>query len=126
MKEYNIIVNVIDDLPSQTLKFVRLNLEDNLLKICQELEKKEVIGNSWLFSKKYSENNDTGYGFAEIAFNQEEFFLLNEIIEKNNYGCTITFDEIKRARSRAFEMKNHEFTAIGSEGYRKSFIKILL
>ncbi|EXX56678.1 uncharacterized protein OCT59_022009 [Rhizophagus irregularis] len=81
---YNIIVNVIDDLPSQTLKFVRLNLEDNLLKIRQELEKKEVIGNSWLFSKKYSENNDTGYGFAEIAFNQKEFFLLNEIIEENS------------------------------------------
>ncbi|CAB4384658.1 unnamed protein product [Rhizophagus irregularis] len=112
MKEYNIIVNVIDDLPSQTLKLVRLNLEDNLLKIRQELEKKEVIGNSWLFSKKYSENNETGYGWSH----------LNEL-HKLDYGCTMTFDGIKRARSRVFKMKNHELTAIGSEGCQKRSVE---
>ncbi|CAB4436188.1 unnamed protein product [Rhizophagus irregularis] len=144
MKEYNIIVNVIDDPPSQTLKLVRLNLEDNLLEIRQELEKKEVIDNSWLFSKKYPENNNTSYGFAEIAFNEEEFFLLNDIIDRNSntlylkrqfswshlnelhkldYGCTMTFDGIKRARSRAFEMKNCELTEIGPEGCRKGSVE---
>ncbi|RGB40055.1 hypothetical protein C1646_753748 [Rhizophagus diaphanus] len=68
-------------------RIVRLNLTDNLLIIRQELEKKKFIDNTLLFSKKYFESSNydnVNYGFTEIELEEEENYLLAEIIDENN------------------------------------------
>ncbi|PKY55765.1 hypothetical protein RhiirA4_548892 [Rhizophagus irregularis] len=148
----NIIVTVkkiIDDPLSITdAKVARLNLTDNLLKVRQELEVNGIVDNTLLFSRKYLDNinDDKTYGFADIAFEKEENYLLNEIIDKNgnilylkqcstpdwkclnglcklDYGCTMTSDGIKKAENRAFEMQNCELVEIGGKGCRKGFVE---
>ncbi|RIA81538.1 hypothetical protein C1645_744442 [Glomus cerebriforme] len=125
----------------------RLNLTDNLIKVRQELEKSKFIDDTLLFSRKYSENKDNiNYGFAEIALENEENYLLNEIIDENgnilylkqcskpdwkclnelrklDYGCTMTFDGIKKAENRAFVMNDCKLIEIGAEGYGKGFVE---
>ncbi|PKB94965.1 hypothetical protein RhiirA5_437671, partial [Rhizophagus irregularis] len=138
----NIIVTVkkiLDDPISITdAKVARLNLTDNLLKVRQELEVSGIVDNTLLFSRKYLDNinDDKTYGFADIALEKEENYLLNEIIDKNgnilylkqcstpdwkclnglcklDYGCAMTSDGIKKAENRAFEMQNCELVEIG-------------
>src|SRR5256885_1157724 len=129
----------------QESKLVRLNITDNLSVIRQELEKNYDIDDTLLFLRKYSVNNNESYEFAEIALNDdEEIIHLNEIIDndilyikckvkidwnflnnlrKLDYGCAMTFDEIKKASKRAFQMKNCELTEIGTEGCKKGVIE---
>ena len=49
--------------------------------------------------------------------------LLNNS-HKLNYGCTMTFDGIKRAENQAFTMENCELTELHAEGYDKGDIEI--
>ncbi|CAB4388239.1 unnamed protein product [Rhizophagus irregularis] len=148
IKNVIVIVKSIDDPPSQPPKSVRLNLSDNLLAIRKELERDSSINDTLLFSKKYPEINNN-YGFAEIAFEKEDDFLLDDIIDevgsekilylkkcskldwnyfnelrKLDYGRTITSKGIKRANKRAFQMKNCELTELGAEGCQKGDVKI--
>ncbi|RGB27963.1 hypothetical protein C1646_819427 [Rhizophagus diaphanus] len=137
--------------PSPSAWTVCLKLTDNLLEIRQELEKKKSIDNTLLFLNKYPENNNNDniiYGSFEIKLEEEENYLLNEVIDENNilylkqykqclehnwkyfnelykldYGCTMTLDGIDRAdkrKKRAFVMENCELTELtAAEGYRK-------
>lgn len=146
-----VIVKTIGDPPSQPPKSTRLNLSDNLLIIREKLEKDSSINNSLLFSKKYPVINNNGnrsYEYAEITLEEEENYLLDEIIDevmsekiiylkkcskfnwsylnekrKLDYGCTITSKGIKKANRRAYQMKNCELTEIGAEGCRKEDVK---
>jgi hypothetical protein len=152
--ESNVIITIKTILdvplyPPPSARTVRLNLTDNLLIIRQELEKKKFIDNTLLFSNKYTENynNDNiSYGFAEIELEEEENYLLNEIIDENNilylkqcskpdwkclnelrkldYGCTMTVNGIKKADKRAFEMNNCELTEIDAKGCQKGIVEI--
>jgi hypothetical protein len=115
--------------PLQTNNFIQLTLSDNLLKVRQILEEKNIIDSTLSFVKKYSENGDSK--IAEIAFEDEESMRLSEIVRKTDdthilnlttcskfkwknlnqkhkldYGCIMTSDGIKKADKRAFEMKN--------------------
>jgi hypothetical protein len=134
--------------PSPSAWTVCLKLTDNLLEIRQELEKKKSIDNTLLFLKKYPENNNNENSSVEIKLEEEENYLLNDVIDENNilylkqykqslepnwkyfnelykldYGCTMTLDGIERAdkrKKRAFVMENCELTELtASEGYRK-------
>src|SRR5687767_7936340 len=71
-----ITVKTINNLSSQP-KLVRLNLSDNLLKIRERLEMRKIINETISFAYKFSDE------FAEITLEDEENFLLNEIIEEN-------------------------------------------
>jgi hypothetical protein len=147
IKNVIVIVKTIDD-PSQPPKSVRLDLSYNLLTIRKELEKDSSINDTLLFSKKYPEINDN-YGFAEIALEKEDDFVLDDIIDevmgekilylkkcskldwnylnvlrKLDYGRTITSKGIKKANKRAFQMKNCEMAEIGAEGCQKGDVKI--
>src|SRR6266496_1342512 len=136
-----ITIKTVGDPPSHPPRTVRLNLADNL----SIIRKNKLGDNTLLFSRKYSKNNDDD-GFAEIAFEEEKNYYLNEIIDKDkkilylkqcskpdwewlnkehklDYGCTMTFDGIKKADKRAFEMKNCELKEIGAEGYRKGLVE---
>src|SRR5581483_8959621 len=67
-------------------KPVQLHPTDNLKKIRKQLENDNIINNTFSFSKKYSIINDDGGesdGFAEIAIENENEFLLNEIIDES-------------------------------------------
>ncbi|GBC32596.1 hypothetical protein GLOIN_2v1880620 [Rhizophagus irregularis DAOM 181602=DAOM 197198] len=136
--------------PPPSARTVRLNLENNLSIIRQELKDKKFIDNTLLFSKKYrDDNNDNiNYGFSEIQLEEEEDYLLNDIIviiDENNilylkqcsepdwkclsklrkidYGCTMTSNGIKKADKRAFEIEDCELFKIGAEGCRKGFVE---
>uniref|UniRef100_U9TTV0 Crinkler family protein n=1 Tax=Rhizophagus irregularis (strain DAOM 181602 / DAOM 197198 / MUCL 43194) TaxID=747089 RepID=U9TTV0_RHIID len=86
IKNVIVIVKSIDDPPSQPPKLVCLCLSDNLLTIRKELERNSSINDTLLFSKKYPEINDN-YGFAEITFEKEDDFLLDDIIDEvGKYG----------------------------------------
>ena len=118
---------------------VRLNPMDNLSNIRKRLKKHGIVkmDNTFSFSQKTPElfgehvENGVRYWLAEIAHEEEEEFLLKEILEKIDdenilylvrnsnadwkflnkerkldYGCYMTFDGIKRAKKRAFKMKN--------------------
>src|SRR5947199_8232037 len=63
-------------------KLVRLNLSDNLLRIRKQLEKRDIIDETLSFAHKFSENNNNCDEFAEITPEDEESFLLNEIIDE--------------------------------------------
>jgi hypothetical protein len=138
-----VLIKTIDDLPLQSPKYYLLNLNKNLSDIRKELKKRNIINDTLLFSKK---NKDV---FGEIIRETEKQFLLEHIIDRvvnddnsnniilylkkssspnwdilNNkckldYGCTMSFDGIKRANKKAFTMKNCELTYIGGKGYKK-------
>ncbi|EXX70781.1 uncharacterized protein OCT59_019176 [Rhizophagus irregularis] len=122
-----------------TPKLDRLNLTDNLSNIRLELIKRNIIDETLAFSKKTPENE-----FAEIERENEEIFFLKNIIDdvnscyflyliknsrpswkilnekcKLDYGCTMSFDGIKKADKRAFIMKDCELTEIKTGGYER-------
>ncbi|CAB4474380.1 unnamed protein product [Rhizophagus irregularis] len=132
-----ITIKVINS-PLQISKLVLLNPTDKLSTIRQKLEKDY---NLLKFFDKYTENENNGgnYEFAEIKYEIEDQLSLSEIIDKNilyigceikididwnffmekctlDYGCTMTFDEIKKAGESAFLIKNCELKEIGVEG----------
>ncbi|RIA86217.1 hypothetical protein C1645_829596 [Glomus cerebriforme] len=136
-----ITVKTISDSLQVPEKSVLLRCSDNLLVIRQELEKNY---DNLLFLRRYSQNNidSQSHGFAEIACQDEEVIHLDEIVDgdiiyikckiridlnflnekcKLDYGCTMTFDEIKKANKRAFEMKNCEMNEINS--YEKGVVE---
>src|SRR3954451_16363487 len=149
----NIKVIVQKHKPSKRA-LVRLNLMDNLSNIRKKLQNHSIIkmNNTFSFSQKTPEiNADDGisYGLTEIAHEEEEDFLLKEILEEINeenilhlmrnsnadwevlnkvrkldYGCSMTFNGIKKAKKRAFIMKNCELIEIGAEGCRKGVVEI--
>ncbi|CAB5383749.1 unnamed protein product [Rhizophagus irregularis] len=115
----------------------KLNLEDSLSDIRNNIN---VIDNTLLFLEK---KNDT---FARIENENENEFFLKDIITVDNdqcilyllkkpcwnvfndnckldYGCTMSFDGIKKADKRAFIMKDCELTEINAEGYKKDFLE---
>ncbi|GES72719.1 hypothetical protein GLOIN_2v759589 [Rhizophagus clarus] len=123
----------------QNLKLYNLELEDNLFNIRKELEEHNTINDTLSFSKKSPEGE-----FAEIVREYEENFLLKDIIDdvkshnylyliknsrpgwkilnekfKLDYGCTMSFDGIKKAKYRAFIMKDCELVEIKPGGYEK-------
>jgi hypothetical protein len=144
VKLSTITVRIIDGLSSRPLGSFVLNLIDNLLKIRKELERVSIFNNALSFSKRLR-----NYEFAEIAFEEEEDLLLDDIIDeavidekilyliqrskpdwkylnglrKLDYGYTMTFDGILKADKRAFVMKNCELIEIGAEGYKKREIE---
>ncbi|CAB4376516.1 unnamed protein product [Rhizophagus irregularis] len=122
-----------------TLKLDRLNLTDKLSSIRLELEKRNTIDETLSFSKKTPENE-----FSEIERENEEIFCLKDIRDdvnscyflyliknsrpswkilnekcKLDYGCTMSFDGIKKADKRAFKMKDCELTEIKTGGYER-------
>ncbi|EXX72625.1 hypothetical protein RirG_067520 [Rhizophagus irregularis DAOM 197198w] len=125
----------VQNLDTKSSQLVDLNLTDNLSKIRKKLENDNdnIINNTLLFSKKREER------FIEIPFKKEDEFLLNEIIDKsgnilylkfcskpnwkflNNlrkleFGCTMTFNGIKKAEKRASIMKNCELAEFDAGG----------
>ncbi len=135
----NVGINVQVDDP-QSYTYVILNHNDNLSNVRKVLEGNSNVkmNDSLLFAIK---TND----FAKIAKEDEENMILNDIIKEDNvlylrknskynwkilnnlnkldYGRTITFDGIKKANKRAFEMKECKMTEIGAEGCRKGKIE---
>ncbi|PKK63268.1 hypothetical protein RhiirC2_855120 [Rhizophagus irregularis] len=131
-----ITIKIINS-PLQESKLVLLNPTDKLFTIRQKLEKDYNLLK--FFSKFENENNGGSYEFAEIESKIEGQLSLSEIIDKNilyigceiktdidwkyfikkrklDYGCTMTFDEIKRADKSAFLINNCELKEIGVEG----------
>jgi len=149
----NVIITVktIGNPLSHPPQSVRLNLTDNLLIIRQELNESRVINDTLLFSRRYLENNyndNNNYEFAEIPLEKEEDFSLTDIICESgdyyilylkqsskvnwsilnnlrnlDYGCTMTFDGIDKAKKRAFEMKDCVLTEIDAEGCRRGSVE---
>ncbi|RIA86222.1 hypothetical protein C1645_829602 [Glomus cerebriforme] len=141
-EDAKITLKIISNSPLQESKLVLLNPTNKLLIIRQKLKEKYGIDDKFLKFLNFSENdkNDDYVGhseFAEIEPKDEEKLTLNEIMNKNknilyikckinidwnflnekckfDYGCTMTFDEIKKANKRAFEMKNCELNEINS------------
>ncbi|EXX68660.1 hypothetical protein RirG_103140 [Rhizophagus irregularis DAOM 197198w] len=130
-----VFIQIIDDVPSQyTSK--KLNLADNL----SDIRNNNDIDNTLLFSTKLSD------GYAKIEREDEKKYSLKEIITINNnlnilylmrkpcwdifnnnceldYGCTMSFDGIKKATKRAFKMKDCELTEIKAKGYKKGYLE---
>ncbi|CAB4376496.1 unnamed protein product [Rhizophagus irregularis] len=113
----------------------RLNPDDCLSDVRKELESSNTINDMLIFSKKIG---DIGDEFIEVEREDEEYFLLKEIItddkilylnrldwkllnnqHKLDYGCIMSFDGIKKANKRAFTMKDCELTEIKGKGYKK-------
>ncbi|RIA91145.1 hypothetical protein C1645_768268 [Glomus cerebriforme] len=143
----DVSVQIGDSTSSSVL--VSLNLNDNLLRIRQELEQNSEIkmNDTMLFAKKFSITNNNSiesYVLSEIASEDENKKILNDIIDniilhlvnnpnpnwkflnnkcKLEYGRTITRDGIRKAEKKAFTMKNCEMTEIGAEGCRKETIE---
>ncbi|PKC13542.1 hypothetical protein RhiirA5_496063 [Rhizophagus irregularis] len=129
----NITIKIINS-PLQESKLVLLNPTDKLFTIRQKLEKDYIL---FKFFSKFSENENNGgsYEFAEIESKIEGQLSLSEIIDKNilyiecidwnffikkcklDYGCTMTFNKIKKANKKAFSIKNCVLKEIGGEGY---------
>src|SRR5581483_11105980 len=80
-KNVKITVKIISNPPLQP-KLTRLNLSDNLLIIRRNLEKSNIINETLSFTDKYSENGKNSE-FAEIALEDEENFLLGDIVHKS-------------------------------------------
>ncbi|CAB4474378.1 unnamed protein product [Rhizophagus irregularis] len=143
---------IIKITPSHESKLVLLNTANNLLVTRQKLKEDYDINSTLLkFLRKYSEgneydNNGGSCGFAEIELKDEEQLRLCKIIDKDisdknilyikcidwnflneenklDYGCTMTYDEIKKADKRAFVMKNCEFKEIGAVGCEKGVVE---
>ncbi|EXX70782.1 hypothetical protein RirG_084490 [Rhizophagus irregularis DAOM 197198w] len=138
-----VFIKTIDE---QTPKLYRLSLTDDLSNIRKELEKYNIINDTLLFSKKSEKSENE---FSEILHEYEEKLLLKEIIDNANscnylyliknsrpswkilnekckldYGCTMSFDGIKKADNRAFIMKDCELTEIDTtKGYKKGELK---
>ncbi|CAG8681669.1 12335_t:CDS:1 [Funneliformis mosseae] len=135
-----IMVQIINETPTKHFK-LGLNLTDNLSIIRKELKEKGIINDTMFFSKKIAESEYSG-----IPLENEENSLLNDVIEGNNktlylmknsnqdweflnethhldYGCTMTFDGIKKGYRKAFIMKDCKMTEIGAEGCRKGKIE---
>ncbi|CAB4474362.1 unnamed protein product [Rhizophagus irregularis] len=109
-------------------KVVLLNTANNLLITRQKLKEDYDINDTLLkFLWKYSENDEKIDALPEIELKDERKIKLCKIIDKGilymnscvdwnhlneknklDYGCTMTFDEIKKANKRAFIMKNCE------------------
>ncbi|PKC15391.1 hypothetical protein RhiirA5_494601 [Rhizophagus irregularis] len=114
--------------PSHKSKVVLLNTANNLLITRQKLKEDYDINDTLLkFLWKYSENDEKIDALPEIELKDERKIKLCKIIDKGilymnscvdwnhlneknklDYGCTMTFDEIKKANKRAFIMKNCE------------------
>ncbi|CAB5376192.1 unnamed protein product [Rhizophagus irregularis] len=131
-----------------TSKMKRLNLDSNLSDVRKELEKNNIINDTFLFSTKQTKQNNM---FEEIERDYEIDTLLNEIIEeldnsmnkflylkysrpqwkflikqcKLEYGCTIGFDGIKTSNKRVFIMRDCEFNLFGAEKYKKGQFKYI-
>ena len=130
----NVKVSIQTINSSQPAQSVHLNLDDKLSKIRKEFEKDELINDIMLFLEKINGK------FSQISLEKEQDFLLKEIIEiinenqnilhlrcsrpdwrylndkcKLDYGCTMSFNGIKKANKRAFMMKNCELTELGAE-----------
>ncbi|CAB5383625.1 unnamed protein product [Rhizophagus irregularis] len=138
------IIKTLGHLPSQRLKLCFLNLKNNLSDIRKELKKFRIIDDTLLFTRKVSSESE----YSEVIREHEEISLLEQIIDKVvndnstdiflylmknsipdwnilndkcklDYGCTMSFDGIKRANKKAFTMENCDLTHIGSRGYKK-------
>src|SRR6266498_2924923 len=129
----NKVAVFIEIVGNSTPKMKILNLDSNLSDIRIELKKTNISDiDICLFAKKLSVIK-----FAEIGHEDEENIILNDIIFDNSgnkflyllknsspdwnyfnderkldYGCTMSYDGIKRASIRAFEMKDCELTEI--------------
>ncbi|CAI2167333.1 5856_t:CDS:1 [Funneliformis geosporum] len=136
-----IIIQITSETPTKLFK-TGLNLTDNLSIIRKELKEKGIINDTLFFLKKIAESNNDDDDFSEISLENEENSLLNDVIEENNktlylkknsnqdwkflnelhrleYGCTMTFDGIKKGYRKAFITKDCKMTEIGTEGCRK-------
>jgi hypothetical protein len=128
-----ILINTIGSKKS-TLR--KLNLDDYLPDIRQELESNNGINDMLIFSKKINDNT-----FIEIGREDEENFQLKEIITNNkhlyltqlnweflnekyklDYGCNISFGGIVKATKRAFKLKDCELSEIHAKGYKKDHL----
>jgi hypothetical protein len=132
-----VIIRILNGLSSQCIS-KKLNLKDKLSDIRNS---DDDINDTLLFSTKLSDG-----GYAKIERENEKNYRLKEIITINNnqyilylklnsywkilndnckldYGCTMSFDGIKRANKRAFIMKDCELTKNVVEEYMKAKLK---
>ncbi|RGB27234.1 hypothetical protein C1646_769370 [Rhizophagus diaphanus] len=138
------VIKTLGHLPSQRLKHCFLNLKYKLSDIRKELKKFKIIDDTLFFARKVSSESE----YSEVIREHEEISLLEQIIDKVvndnstdiflylmknsnpdlnilndkcklDYGCTMSFDGIKRANKKAFTMENCVLEHIGSNGYKK-------
>ncbi|CAB5369912.1 unnamed protein product [Rhizophagus irregularis] len=136
-----VFIKIVDD---STSKMKKLDLDSSLSDIRKELEKNNIINDTFLFSEKRKNV------FEEIERDYEDDMLLNEIIEKSDdsenkflylkkysnpywkffikecdleYGCTMSFDGIKTANRRVFIVQDCEFNLLSAENYKKGQLK---
>ncbi|CAB4378659.1 unnamed protein product [Rhizophagus irregularis] len=125
-------IQIINGLSPQCIS-KKLNLEDILSDIRNS---DDDINDTLSFSTKLINGEH-----AKIEREVEKYFRLKEIITIDNdqyilylrinsdwkflndkckldYGCTMSYDGIKKANKRAFVMKDCELTKIGVEGYK--------
>ncbi|GBC04274.1 hypothetical protein RclHR1_00560001 [Rhizophagus clarus] len=139
---------IIKIIPSHGTILALLNTANNLLITRQKLKDDYDINDTVLtFLKKHSKNTNENdnygrlNGFAEVGPKDEEQIKLCTIIDegilyikcidwkflneenKLDYGCSMTFDEIKKANKRAFIMKNCELKEIGAVGCEKGVVE---
>ncbi|RIA87288.1 hypothetical protein C1645_828006 [Glomus cerebriforme] len=144
MSSNPVTIKTISDQQIQNRSYYcQLNLNNHLSDIRKELRKYNIIDDTLLFLKKI--NNE----FAEIVRETEKEIQLKEILEFKNegsksyylylmkdsspnwnilndkfnldYGCTMSFDGIKKADKRAFIMRSCKLTKIVSEYSSGSF-----
>ncbi|GBB99408.1 hypothetical protein RclHR1_03510002 [Rhizophagus clarus] len=137
-------INIQDD-HNMSLKLVsvNLNLKDKLSKVREKLEQNSKVrmNDTLSFANKINNNNTGGSSLAEIAREDEEKIILEDIIdEKNNvlylksepdlryfndklkleYGRSVT---LEKANKKAFKIIDCEMSKI-IDGYENSTIQI--
>ncbi|PKC03600.1 hypothetical protein RhiirA5_423525 [Rhizophagus irregularis] len=103
-----------DDDINDTLSFSTKLINGEHAKIEREVEKyfrlKEII------------TIDNDQYILYLRINSDWKFLNDKC--KLDYGCTMSYDGIKKANKRAFIMKDCELTKIGVEGYKNDSFKL--
>jgi hypothetical protein len=80
----NVIITVQIGDPPSNLILVNLNFKEKLTKVREKLEQnsKVKMNNTLTFTYKINQTNNTGSSLAEVAREDEEVIILEEIVEK--------------------------------------------
>ncbi|GBB93564.1 hypothetical protein RclHR1_21990002 [Rhizophagus clarus] len=142
-----VFIKTIED--SSQINLKKLNLEDFLCdirnnnndindsllfskKLNQDIPDDGGIDNATKLSEEYAKierKDEKIYRLKEIITIKNEQYILYltkspcwnifNVNCKLDYGCTMSFDGIKKANKRAFKMKDCELTEIKTKGYKK-------
>ncbi|GBC01723.1 hypothetical protein RclHR1_04300005 [Rhizophagus clarus] len=143
-----VVINIVEE-SSESCTLRRLNLEDSLSdirkndkninnsllfskKLNNDIRDNNEINEVTKLSEKYAKiesEDEKNYHLREIitVINEQNYLFLMKrpcwnIFNSNcklDYGCTMSFDGIKKANKRAFKMKDCELTEIKAKGYKK-------